>query len=252
MSTQSTLRSLFRVLISLLIVIGITGAVVGGIYLIHNYTGDIVQQSIEMNENPLNSADTITKVLFMFPILASIIVFMRQVLGIGTFGVFAPIVIALSLYEFGNTGYGLLVFVALIGSGVMFKYFITSRFHLPSVAEISLTLSFLAAVFYTLHIAGQTLDLGFNVILFPIIITGFLIEKASDLMVKEGGKKMVFKFVSTLITSTMFGFLFVLLLPLSVEAIAVLCGASVVATVAISQYMGIRLMEIIRFQPVTR
>lgn len=200
-------------------------------------------------ENHIISKDAIL-LLLMLPVGGLLVAFLRNVIGLKTFGVFLPVLIAFSLLE---TGFiiGMLLFIFLI----LFVGIIARPFnklgllHTPKLV-ISLSLMVLIMVLGT-YIGMKTDTMWLtSLTLFPTIILTISAERFSTLIVEDGFQKATSTLFQTLIAVSFCYFLLssewltscLILFPeflLIVVVIAMLLG----------RYIGLRLTELFRFKP---
>ncbi len=134
---------------------------------------------------PLAQQNTL-KWLSVFPIGILLVVLMRNVIGVQTMGTFTPMLISMSLVKTGFVaGLGCFIAIVLLGLGIRF---IMSKFNLLLVPRISAVV-----IFVILIIQGFTcLGYNFNIriaqasVFFPIIITAWIIERASITWEEDG------------------------------------------------------------------
>jgi transglutaminase-like putative cysteine protease len=119
----------------------------------------------------------IMKILLLLPFAALITTFMRNVVGLGTFGTFSPALLAMSfIYADLTTGLAILVIVMIVG---LFGRKFLERLRLLMVPRLSiiLTMVILCVVFgvSTLHYLLPAVSA--EVVLLPMIILTMLIER---------------------------------------------------------------------------
>lgn len=186
------------------------------------------------------------KTILIIPILGGVLIFFRLILGIQTYGMFGPLVIALSLLETGiKEGMALYLFLLLVGT--VFKMIIT-RMNLPLVAEVGMimvVLSFAIAA-YTVYVSSQPVSAP--KILFPLIITSFIIERFSqNLQVHKTGHAFS-SFFLTILSAFLLAILGEFLLRLSPTILLGILGISFFFIFALGNYVGMRLSEVFRFK----
>lgn len=132
------------------------------------------------------------RVLLMIPLGGLVLAFMRQIVGIKTFGTFMPVLIALAFRETGLL-VGLVLFLLVVGLGLTVRsYFDHLKLLLvPRLAAVLtvvvIMLSFIAVITNQLG-----LTMGLSISLFPIVILTMTIERMS-LMWEEYGAKDAIK-----------------------------------------------------------
>lgn len=144
------------------------------------------------------------KWLMIFPLAILVVVLMRNVVGISTMGTFTPMLIAMSLVETGF-GAGLLCFAMIIGVGVLIRALL-SKLNLLLVPRISAVVVFVILIIQILAVLGYRLEwkIAASALYFPIIITAWIIERASITWEEDGamnaGKEMFYSILVAIIT----------------------------------------------------
>ena len=134
---------------------------------------------------PLNAQNTL-KWLSIFPLGILLVVLMRNVVGVQTMGTFTPMLIGMSLTRTGFLT-GLCCFVAIVLLGLAIR-FVMSKLNLLLVPRISAVVIFVILIIHALTFLGY----NFNVkiaqasVFFPIIITAWIIERASITWEEDG------------------------------------------------------------------
>jgi hypothetical protein len=134
------------------------------------------------------------KVLLMIPLGTLVLVILRNVVGLNTFGTYLPVLIAVAARQIG-LGWGLLMFLLLILMVYSVRSLIRpmNLLHLPQMA-ILLTFS----IIFMLTLAAIGVRLGninlSSVSMFPIAILAITTERFS-LMIEEEGAMTTFKII---------------------------------------------------------
>lgn len=127
---------------------------------------------------PLNT-QIVLQTLLVIPVGVLVLVFMRQFIGVPTFGTFMPVLIALAFASTSLlTGLGILFTVLLVG--MTFRLFF-SRLNLLLVPRLAamLTVIILAMIGLSVLADQFSLGTGFSVTLFPIVILTMTVERLS-------------------------------------------------------------------------
>src|SRR5262249_3377291 len=124
--------------------------------------------------------------ILILPIIASIVVVARIVVGLETFGMFGPVIVSLA---FVTTGlwWGTLIFLAVVGLGVALRWAL-QRVRLQAVARLAILLPPVAGVMGGLTLVGARLGIGplLNISIFPMIIMSNVIEHFAATQVELG------------------------------------------------------------------
>ncbi len=193
------------------------------------------------------------RVLLMIPIGAFIMLIMRNLVGVSTFGTFMPILIAIAFRDTGLIA-GLIMFTVLIGAGLLVRFYM-ERLKLllvPRLTSVLIVVVILMAGFSVLsHRLG--IEVGLSVALFPMVIMAMTIERMSIAWeergpahaIKQGAGSLAIAAVAYLVMTWPPLVHFVFVFPevlLIVLALAMLIG----------RYSGYRLTELVRFRALAR
>ncbi|WP_109436104.1 7TM domain-containing protein [Aquimarina sp. AU119] len=190
------------------------------------------------------------RLLLLLPIGGLLVAFLRNIVGLKTFGVFLPVLIAFSLL---HTGYvsGIAIFVGLI----MFIGLISYPFdklgllYTPKLV-ISLTIMVSVILIATHFGIKNDIDWLTKLTFFPIIILTIATERFSRSTLEDGYIKAIDKLFQTLIaTSISYLILSLSWLPsiliLFPEIVLIIIGSATF----LGRYIGIRWVELVRFRP---
>jgi len=139
--------------------------------------------------------------LLMLPIVAMVIAFARQVIGIKGFGIYTPLIITFAFLATGLK-YGLALFIVILFVGTTTRL-IVKKFrllYLPRMALI-LTAVALAMIFLFLEGARSGREGLITVSVFAILIMITLVEKFITTQIKLGAKGAIFLTSETLALS---------------------------------------------------
>ncbi|AAU92664.1 conserved hypothetical protein [Methylococcus capsulatus str. Bath] len=119
------------------------------------------------------------RVLLLVPIGAFLIVFLRNVVGLQTFGTFMPILIAAAFRE-TQLLWGVAMFCLLVALGLLLRFYLESLKLLlvPRLAAVLIIVILLMAM-VSVMTYKLGLDRGVSVALFPMVIMAMTIERMS-------------------------------------------------------------------------
>ena len=139
--------------------------------------------------------------LLMFPIIATMIAFLRQVVGIKAFGIYTPSIIIFAFFATGIK-YGVVLFVSVILVGMAVR-FILKRFRMLYLPRIAITLSVVAlAMLLMLSLGGSLQRTGLAAVsIFPLLIMITLVEKFIATQIEKGNKTAFYLALETLVIS---------------------------------------------------
>ncbi|MCC6221430.1 MAG: inactive transglutaminase family protein [Deltaproteobacteria bacterium] len=189
------------------------------------------------------------RILVMIPLGALVIVVIRNMVGLVTFGTFMPVLIALAFRE-TELLWGIALFVLVVSLGLAIRFYL-EHLKLLLVPRLAAVLSVVILLMIVLSIITHRLELdrGLSIALFPMVIITMTIERMSIIWEEQGGRKALTNGVGSLIAASLcylvmsyellehIFFVFPELL-LVVLAINILVG----------RYTGYRLFELFRFK----
>ena len=195
------------------------------------------------------STQAVYQVLVLMPLGALLVVLMRNVVGVPTFGTFMPILIALAFRE-TRLLWGLVLFGTTVAVGLLARRYL-ERLKLLLVPRMSavLTIVVLTLAVMSLVSHGLGLEAGLSVALFPIVILTMVIERISVVWEESGGRTALQQTLGSVAVSAIaypifnaelvvhLSFVFPELL-LLVLALMLMLG----------RYSGYRLSELLRFR----
>ncbi|MBX2826768.1 MAG: hypothetical protein KTR22_01310 [Flavobacteriaceae bacterium] len=188
--------------------------------------------------------------LLMLPLGGFFVAFLRNVVGLKTFGVFLPVLIAFSLFETGF-GLGLLLFLFLIFlvGAVSRPFQSIGLLHTP---KLVISLSVMVVIMLVGSYLGWAAKIPWLSALtfFPIIILTISAEKFSNLIVEDGFGKASGILFQTLIAVS---FCYLILSMKSLGTLLMIFPEIIVMVILFSillgRYVGFRWTELIRFKP---
>lgn len=199
------------------------------------------------------AVQNVYRVLLMVPIGAFLIVFLRNVVGIRTFGTFMPILIALAFRE-TELLWGLLLFCFLVALGLLLRFYLEylKLLLVPRLAAVLIIVIILMAL-VSLFSHKLGFDRGLSVALFPMVILAMTIERMSLVWeemgpaeaLKEGFGSLLVAALGYLSMSSRFLGHLVFVFP---ELLLVVLAM----TLLLGRYTGYRLTEIWRFRAALR
>ena len=125
-------------------------------------------------------------VLLMIPIGALVMVLMRNVVGIDSFGTFMPVLIALAFRE-TRLFWGVILFTLLVALGLSIR-FLLERLRLLLVPRLSAVLIVVVLLMLLISLMSHRLGMetGLSVALFPMVIIAMTIERMSVVWEERG------------------------------------------------------------------
>ncbi|MBI4188694.1 MAG: hypothetical protein HY529_05770 [Chloroflexi bacterium] len=194
-----------------------------------------------------DSEPGLARVLIVIPIMGTVIVLVRLLVGIRTFGIFAPVVVALSLLDL-NILPGILIYALLVTTGIGTKLLILNRLKLPTIAELSFIIFVLVLVLFGVSALPFDFIPSLGDVFFRLVITTFIIEQSSRVAEEHRIIDVLPMLVATFATAIGLAYYGAFLLE---QPAAVLWGffaVSVFGIIITGNYLGLRLTELIRFK----
>ncbi len=192
--------------------------------------------------------------LLMIPVVATLVAFFRQVVGIKAFGIYTPSIITFALLAFDPNGlkYGIAIFVSIILVG-MFSRYMLRRFRLLYLPRVAITISIVAlAILLILVLGAHFKRTGLaSVSIFPLLIMITLAEKFVATQIEKGSRAAFILASETLLISLVGYFLiswnaFLLLILMHPWLILF----TFVINFNLGRWSGIRLTEYFRFRKI--
>lgn len=194
-------------------------------------------------------AQNVYRVMLMVPIGAVLIVFLRNVIGIRTFGTFMPILIAMAFRE-TELLWGMVLFCVLIALGLIIRFYLEylKLLLVPRLASVLIIVIMLMAVVSLVsHKLG--FDRGLSVALFPMVILAMTIERMSLVWEEMGPAEALTQGMGSLMVAAL-GYVCMssrylehLIFVFPELLLVVLAG-----TLLLGRYTGYRLTELWRFR----
>lgn len=201
---------------------------------------------------PLQTQE-VYKVLLMVPIGAFIMLLLRNLVGVKTFGTFMPVLIAIAFRDTGLIA-GIALFVLVVSAGLLARFYL-ERLRLLLVPRLTSVLILVVLLMALVSVLSNRLgiEVGLSVALFPMVIMAMTIERMSvsweergaGTALKEGAGSMLVAALAYLAMSWPPLVHLVFVFP---EMLLVLFAL----TLVLGRYSGYRLSELFRFRALAR
>lgn len=193
------------------------------------------------------------RALLVIPAGVFLLVVLRNVVGIKTFGTFMPVLIALAFRETGLLA-GVVFFSIIVAFGLGVRLYM-EQLKLLLVPRLATIVIVVILVIFALSVVSTKLgfDRGLSIGLFPIVILTMTIERMTTIWEERGageslqqaaGSLVVGALCFLLMSSPYVSHLFFVFPELLLVVLA--------ATIALGRYTGYRLTELRRFTPLAR
>ena len=193
------------------------------------------------------------RVLLMIPLGAFLLLILRNVIGIKTFGTFMPILIALAFRE-TQLLWGIVLFSLVVALGLSMRFYLEhlKLLLVPRLAAILILVVLLMAILSIIsHKLG--LERGLSVALFPMVILTMTIERMCIVWEERGAQESIQQGLGSLTVAVLTYVAMTLpyvehLLFVFPELLLLLLAG----TLLLGRYSGFRLLELRRFQALAR
>lgn len=199
-------------------------------------------------ELPLHTQQ-VYRILVMVPIGVLIIVLMRNVVGLRTFGTFMPVLVAIAFRE-TKLLYGLILFSFVVGTGLSVRFYL-ERLHLLLVPRLATVLTVVVLLLASVSVLSHNLGIqtGLSVALFPMVIMAMVIERMSIVWEERGPAEAIKDGLGTLAVAALVYFVMGIDL---LQHIAFVYPELLLVVLAmillIGRYTGYRMTDIPRFK----
>ena len=190
-------------------------------------------------------------ILLTVPLGAFLVVILRNLIGLKTFGTFMPVLIALSFRE-TQLAWGVVLFTVLVALGLAMR-FVLEHLKLLLVPRLASVLIIVILLMLLMSIASYRLgfDQGLSVALFPMVILAMTIERMSIVWEEHGPRDATIQGLGSLVVAVM------AYLVMSSDQLQYLVGifpelllVVLAATPLMGRSTGYRLSELWRFRSV--
>jgi hypothetical protein len=188
-------------------------------------------------------------VLLLIPVGTLLIVILRNIVGIRTFGTFLPVLVAIAFRE-TSLIYGIVLFLIVVSAGLAVRMYL-ERLHLLLVPRLASVLIIVVMLMVAISILSYRLGIetGLSIALFPMVILTMVIERMSVVWEERGPSDAMIDAAGTLLVAALSYWIMGLdqvryLIFVFPEILFVLLAI----TLLIGRYTGYRLSEIRRFR----
>ncbi len=190
--------------------------------------------------------------LLMLPVIATIFAFLKQVVGITTFGLYTPSIVALSFLALG-WWIGLLFLIFIIVTGYATRS-LMKRWRLLTIPKVAIILTVVSFTLLVLVAIGTSFGLGFSRdTVFILLILSTLAENFINLKTEEGWWSAMFGISETVLGSLLCVFIvqwqFLQSIVLAYPELILL---TIFVNIFLGRWTGLRLIEYMRFREVFR
>lgn len=222
----------------------------------------VAQQRGDLLESPLVrysllnlpvQTQAVYTVMLLVPVGALIMVLLRNVVGVKTFGTFLPILVALAFRE-TRLLVGILLFVLVVALGLSVRFYL-ERLRLLLVPRLAAVLIVVVLLIAAISVLSHKLELepGLSVALFPLVILTIAIERMSIVWEERGPAEASQEGLGTLAVAALaYLVMFLETVQHLVFVFPELLLLVLAATLLLGRYRGYRLLELLRFRELAR
>jgi len=189
------------------------------------------------------------RILLMVPLGALLIVVLRNLIGIKTFGTFMPILIALAFRE-TELLWGVILFTFIVALGLTIRFYL-EYLQLLLVPRLSavLTIVIILMTFTTVFSHKLGFEQGLSIALFPMVILAMTIERMSLIWEEHGPSEALQQGIGSLLVAAL-GFLVMSndILNHMIFVFPEILLIILAITLILGRYTGYRLTELWRFR----
>jgi len=188
-------------------------------------------------------------VLLLVPVGALILVLLRNLVGLKTFGTFMPVLIALAFRE-TQLVWGIVLFTLLVGLGLSVRFYL-DRLKLLLVPRLAAVLTVVVLLMALVSVIAHKLGIerGLSVALFPMVILTMTIERMSIVWDEHGAGEAIQQGAGSLLAAALV--YLVMRIPVVSHFVFVfpeLLLVVLAALLLLGRYTGYRLTELRRFR----
>lgn len=199
-------------------------------------------------ELPLQT-QSLYSILLLVPLGAFLVVVLRNVVGISTFGTFMPVLVAMAFRETKLLN-GVVLFVLIVATGLSIRFYL-ERLRLLLVPRLAAVLTVVVLLMGVVSILSHRLgmEVGLSVALFPMVIIAMTIERMSIIWEERGPGEAMKEGVGTLVAAAV---IYVMMITPEVKYFVLVFPETLLLVLAgillLGRYTGYRLTELVRFR----
>lgn len=197
---------------------------------------------------PIHSQQ-VYRILLMVPVGGFLLVILRNVIGISTFGTFMPVLIALAFRE-TQLIWGIVFFSSLVAAGLTIRFYL-DRLKLLLVPRLAAGLIVVVILIALMSLLTNRLGIerGLSVALFPMVILTMTIERMSIVWEERGPLEAIKQGLGSLLAAAL---AYMVMHNREVQHLFFvfpeLLLVLLAETLLLGRYSGYRLLELLRFK----
>ncbi|MBU1446513.1 PKD domain-containing protein [Patescibacteria group bacterium] len=197
-------------------------------------------------------ANTVVLILLL-PIIATIVAFMKQVVGLTTFGVYTPSIITLSFWILGlKFGITMILMIFLVGAAMRYLLKQYRLLYIPKMAIVFSAVSLIVLAMLIISIRFKLFDAQFfSLSIFPMLILATLTEKFVNIQSNKGFLRALVLSLETVFVSII-AYLAIDALKGFILIYPEIILATIFINIFLGRWTGLRIVEYVRFRDVLR
>lgn len=211
---------------------------------------DSIFGKLTLSSLPVQTQNTYS-LLLMVPLGALLVVIMRTIVGIQTFGTFMPILIAIAFRE-TQLFWGIVLFTVIVFIGLLIRFYL-ERLRLLLIPRLAAILVVVVILMLIISIVTSQLGLDrlLSISLFPMVILAMTIERMSITWEENGAQVALLQGLGSLVVAS-FGYLLMTNQKLTYlmfafpELLLIILGTCML----LGSYTGYRISEFLRFREI--
>lgn len=192
-------------------------------------------------------------VILLIPIGALVMVILRNIVGVRTFGIFTPVLVALAFRE-TQLLWGVVLFTSVVALGLALRSYL-EHLRLLLVPRLAAVLTLVVLIMLTFSIVSNKLgiEIGLSVSLFPIVILTMAIERLSIVWEERGPVDAITEGLGSLfVAAVAYAVMNLDLVEHMVFVFPELLLVVLAMLLVLGRYRGYRLFELFRFRELDR
>ncbi len=188
-------------------------------------------------------------ILLLVPLGALLVVLLRNVVGISTFGTFMPVLVAMAFRETRLLS-GLVMFILIVSVGLSIRFYL-ERLRLLLVPRLAAVLTVVVLLMALISVLSHRMgiEIGLSIALFPMVIIAMTIERMSIIWEERGPAEAMKEGLGTLIAAAL---IYVVMITPEVKFFLLVFPETLLVLLALilllGRYTGYRLTELVRFR----
>lgn len=196
---------------------------------------------------------TVYAILLLVPVGGFVMLILRNIVGVKTFGTFMPVLVALAFRE-TQLLWGIVLFTVVVGLGLSIRFYL-EHLRLLLVPRLTAVLTVVVLLLVMVSVVSHRLGMetGLSVALFPMVIMTMVIERMSISWEERGARHAMTEAAGTLVVAILaYLVMSINLIQHLVFVFPELLLLVLAASLVLGRYSGYRLTELTRFKALAK